>query len=575
MKLSIKVLYLHVDDATDRLKILKKYMPIICNLAQPVTMATELYSKGMITQFTKDQAIQVTGMVNYEKNVHLLNEVEKVIKNDISKLAVFGNLLQNIPTLKYHGNQLLQEAGLSNAIQCSVPIHVLPLAENATTQHDQSVYVDYDIATDIMCLETKYFRLLDSTKAVLHISAIPTEQIQFVIERHIGTGINYSMSPTLDSLFKRLKNETSFLDYAIIAALVQTYITDFTVKNECKMYIQEVKQFCNSTTLAELKKDCEKTIALLPDTKKVLLIVDKRWDEVTITSFKRLLEITFHNMVTHLEVTSGSLVITGIILDHRNDIIDIVTSWVHESTFMKAIGVLLVKVGDTVIYEAPEQEHTSITLEEGLSTALQSGNVLAVELQLAVSIDTHPLSHTLISKAVAMRDSNGYTVLHSACRWGHDDVLQLLLEYSTSADIDFRTSVTGTTALILATQYEHIEIVRILLEKGADINIQTATGDTAISVATKNHYQEITSLLLRHKVHKSFGKGLISNEAATSCDDSVTDKPIMKTVYSDLHGKSVKLLCFRYITLYVLQIPGCHNIVTRYLQHCDNIVTKL
>ena len=494
-------------------------MHILCSLAQPITLATELYSKGMISQLTKDKAIQLTGMVNYEKNVHVLNEVEKAIKYDSSQLAVFCSILQNIPNMKQYGDQILQEAGLPNTTQCLMPAHVPSVIESISIQDDrhQSVYIDYDIAIDIMCLESKYINLLYNTKAALQKNAIPFLQLQCFIKAHIGgTSTIYDMNPTLDGLFHTLIATTSFLDYGIVTALIQTYLQNFDVKNDCTMYIQEVKTFCSSTTLGELKKDCEKKMALLPHTEKILLKVDDRWNDVTIERFKRLLKVIFRSMFTRMEVKHGSLVITGTVLAQK--MIDIVTPW--DIAFIKAIGVLLLKVGDTVIYEVPEQEHTSITLEEGLSAALQSGNVSAVALLLAVSIDTHPLSHTLISKTVAIRDSNGYTVLHRACQWGHDDIVELLLK---TGQCDVEAMAGGWTPLMLAINNNHPLIVKLLsgwsyelykacangqvqkvsflLKHGIDpsVPIHAAVGWTPLMIASYKGHKAVVSALLNSK----------------------------------------------------------------------------
>ena len=81
------------------------------------------------------------------------------------------------------------------------------------------------------------------------------------------------------------------------------------------------------------------------------------------------------------------------------------------------------------------------------------------------------------------------------------------------ADIDYKSTVTGTTALIQASEYGHTEIVRILLEKGADtrtegankhtalsvtINTQTDTRRaTALYVACQHAHYDITSILLQ------------------------------------------------------------------------------
>ncbi|KAJ1382996.1 ankyrin repeat-containing domain protein, partial [Ochromonadaceae sp. CCMP2298] len=59
----------------------------------------------------------------------------------------------------------------------------------------------------------------------------------------------------------------------------------------------------------------------------------------------------------------------------------------------------------------------------------------------------------------------GATAVHLACVKGHLDVLRLLLEKG--ADTDAK-DVDGMTALHWASQQGHPEVLRLLLEKGAN-----------------------------------------------------------------------------------------------------------
>ena len=552
----------------------------------------------MISQFTRDKAVQLSGMVDYEKNVHVLNEVEKTIKYDSSKLAVFCSTLHNVPTLKECGDQILQETGLSITQHLIPAVHIPSATENISIQHDQSVHVDYDIATDIMCLESKYFQLLDNTKAALHTNAVPLEGIQFFIERHIGTGTVYGMSRTLDSLFGRLKCETSFLDYAIIRALVETYVADSTVENECIIYIQKVKKFCNSTTLAALKKDCEEKIALLPNTKKVLLKVDDRWNNVTIANFKRLLKIIFHNLFTRMEVRNGSLVITWTVLDNIPKH-EIVTRWVYRITFMKAIGVLLLQVGDTVIYEASEQENTSKTLEEGLSKALQSGNVSAVELLLAVNINTYQSVHILISKAVTMSDCNGYTVLHRASEWGHDDVVQLLLKtgqygirsiaadgmtplmlaainghISTTALLILRIYISGCSCdyeLYDACEKGYIQAVHSFLRCGANPSVAKENGWTPLIVASYEGHTKVVTALLNSEHDIVNAQTLHSGRTALSSACQYGDYDTASALLKAKADPNLQTKQNKWTPLTIAAKKGHTNIVQLLLEHGADI----
>ena len=85
----------------------------MCNLADPVTLAVQLYSKGLISDTTKDRTLQIIGIDNYQKNAEILNEVEMVIKSDSTKLPILCQVLHTMPLMKQFGEMILKEAGLS------------------------------------------------------------------------------------------------------------------------------------------------------------------------------------------------------------------------------------------------------------------------------------------------------------------------------------------------------------------------------------------------------------------------------------------------------------------------------
>ena len=119
---------------------------------------------------------------------------------------------------------------------------------------------------------------------------------------------------------------------------------------------------------------------------------------------------------------------------------------------------------------------------------------------------------------VNVANNDGKTALFAASRNGHADVVQALLaakanvnakaEYSfsgyavTLGGLDPVAKPTkGWTALMVASQYGHIDVVRALIAAKADVNAQNADGETALRMAsnskssTSNVYQEIATLL--------------------------------------------------------------------------------
>ncbi len=89
------------------------------------------------------------------------------------------------------------------------------------------------------------------------------------------------------------------------------------------------------------------------------------------------------------------------------------------------------------------------------------------------------------------RDSGGRTPLFLAVRFGHKDMVEILI--NEGADVNIAPN--PWTPLILALRLGRKEIAAILVEEGADITAQDLVGHTAVGIATGKGYTEIVELL--------------------------------------------------------------------------------
>ncbi|XP_014292059.1 KN motif and ankyrin repeat domain-containing protein 3 isoform X2 [Halyomorpha halys] len=153
------------------------------------------------------------------------------------------------------------------------------------------------------------------------------------------------------------------------------------------------------------------------------------------------------------------------------------------------------------------------------------------------------LSVTLLEYIVNMTDVSGNTAMHYAVSNGNFDVVSILLDSKVCninklnaagytcimlvaltkvktetdrqvvrrlfhmADVNIRAKQHGQTALMLAVSHGRIDTVQLLLESGADINIQDEDGSTALMCAAEHGYIDIVKILL----------------AQPDCDLSITD----------------------------------------------------
>lgn len=91
-----------------------------------------------------------------------------------------------------------------------------------------------------------------------------------------------------------------------------------------------------------------------------------------------------------------------------------------------------------------------------------------------------PLVKTLVLKNRAQLDHISWTPLHYACAKGHLDVAQFLL--ANGAMID-SLSLGGTTPLMMAVQSGNDYLVKLLLDKGSNLQLRNEAGFSAIDIA--------------------------------------------------------------------------------------------
>ncbi|CZR67067.1 uncharacterized protein PAC_16966 [Phialocephala subalpina] len=122
-------------------------------------------------------------------------------------------------------------------------------------------------------------------------------------------------------------------------------------------------------------------------------------------------------------------------------------------------------------------------------------------------------------------DRYGRTPLYRASMNGHIEVVKLLLEKGANVNAAIED---GSTPLHRASMNGHLESVKLLLEKGANVNTATKDGSTPLHRASYNGHLESVQLLLE--------KGANVNAAT---EDGLT--PLHQASYNG-HLESVKLL---------------------------------
>ena len=121
----------------------------------------------------------------------------------------------------------------------------------------------------------------------------------------------------------------------------------------------------------------------------------------------------------------------------------------------------------------------------------------ATPLFLAASMGHLEMVRALIEAAADINQPihQGSSPLFTACRQGRVDICRLLLQ--ARAEMERAIMANGATALIVASARNHLEIVRLLIEAGANKENSCTDGATALFVASEGNYLEIVNLLVQ------------------------------------------------------------------------------
>ena len=94
---------------------------------------------------------------------------------------------------------------------------------------------------------------------------------------------------------------------------------------------------------------------------------------------------------------------------------------------------------------------------------------------------------------------SGSTALHLAAGAGHTEVVSVLIEAGAGVDVRRQR---GLTPLYLAAMGGHAEVASVLIEAGADVDAQTDYGSTPLSTARLRNHRAVVALLEQAGAYK-------------------------------------------------------------------------
>ena len=137
----------------------------------------------------------------------------------------------------------------------------------------------------------------------------------------------------------------------------------------------------------------------------------------------------------------------------------------------------------------------------------------------ALEGDIHRLSKLLKKINVDVVDSSGYSSLHYASRAGRLDIVKCLVE--NGANVNLLTRGNQSSPLHRASQQGHADVVEYLLKNGAIVTLKDSDGFTPLHRAVLGNHNRVCKLLVSYDpnlIHVRDSKGRLPKDCCSSPD---------------------------------------------------------
>ena len=299
---------------------------------------------------------------------------------------------------------------------------------------------------------------------------------------------------SLDEIFKIIHPFYDFIDCSLIVDMSEVFLQDFkfgvnelSIVSELKKYKKTADTLRFSGQVKYLNEALKKIYEEhIPDTSNMPMILMKLhnpWHGSNING----LSLLIHNLLPvgyqqsimkYITISAGSVIIKYSVYGSTADSLIEYTG--GKLQFMRLIGIFSLYINDHPVLQ--EDENMNFTFELALLEAVTAGNNKAVEFLL--QLETVNIDHT---------NEEGKTALMLACERGHEDIVHSLL--SAGANVNIQDNK-GRTALMRAIEHNHISIIHMLLQANANPHLKKSNGSNAVMIASYYGNYEVVELLI-------------------------------------------------------------------------------
>ena len=221
----------------------------------------------------------------------------------------------------------------------------------------------------------------------------------------------------VDELFDSLQSHYDFFSCSVLKHLTDTYLSN--AQTELAQYIDSVDKFSESSQLKHIRSTIKEKLpaaaspATSDQTKQVVIKLNDRWEEMTISKFKAVLKHYFgvtSDLFSHISFDYGSVVVTLFIPTSLSQyFIDTIK---NNRESMGRLGILEVAVdNEPITIKREDDDNFDISLHQ----SVKAGDSFEVSMLLQLGADPNS------------KDERGKSAIEIANEGGHTQIKKILL----------------------------------------------------------------------------------------------------------------------------------------------------
>ena len=184
---------------------------------------------------------------------------------------------------------------------------------------------------------------------------------------------------------------------------------------------------------------------------------------------------------------------------------------------------------EVIQIKEPIEPNVKIVLNVGTFVGVVTGNWSEIPLFRAIAQEDNETVKNAIKSGfkVNTRDSENNTALHVAVEHGNLEIVKLLLESGANVNIKNKYKLTPIWMFDDEEEGKALEIFRLLIAKGADVNLPNEDKETLLMRACEDDNLEVVKLLLKAGANPNL-KFDEDDETAFELTDSDEIKQLLK-----------------------------------------------